>query len=169
MTIDLDPGPGVPWARMIETAAALRTRLEDLGLESYVKTTGGKGLHVVTPLLSRQSWDEMKEFSRAVAEEFVRAAPEWFVATMRKSKRTGRIFLDFFRNARGATAVAAYSTRARPGAPVSTPVSWEELPTLKSGDAFTVATVPGRKDPWKGFFEARQWITAGMRRAVSRG
>jgi bifunctional non-homologous end joining protein LigD len=171
MTIDLDPAPDVPWTRMIETALALRGRMKGLGLESFVKTTGGKGLHVVVPLQARQTWDELKEFSRAIVEEFVRASPAWFVATMTKSKRTGKIFLDFFRNTRGATAVAAYSTRARPGAPVSTPLTWEELPGVKSGDAFTLATVPDRlerlsADPWKGFFEVRQSITAAMRRAV---
>src|SRR4029079_18262285 len=107
--------------------------LRELGLESFVKTTGGKGLQVVVPLQARQTWDELKEFSRAIAEEFVRAAPQWFVATMTKSKRTGKIFLDFFRNTRGATAVAAYSTRSRPGAPVSTPITWEELSSVTSG------------------------------------
>jgi bifunctional non-homologous end joining protein LigD len=136
-----------------------------------VKTTGGKGLHVVVPLQARQTWDELKEFSRAVAEEFVRAAPQWFVSTMTKSKRTGKIFLDFFRNTRGATAVGAYSTRARPGAPVSAPVSWDELPNVKAGDEFTLANVPARiesfrSDPWKGYFDLRQSITASMRRTV---
>jgi bifunctional non-homologous end joining protein LigD len=171
MTIDLDPAPDVPWSRMIETALTLRGRLRELGLESFVKTTGGKGLHVVVPLQARQTWDELKEFSRAVAEEFVRAAPQWFVATMTKSKRTGKIFLDFFRNTRGATAVGAYSTRARPGAPVSTPVSWDELPNVRAGDEFTLANVPSRldslrTDPWKGYFELRQSITASMKRTV---
>ena len=173
MTIDLDPSPEVPWSRMIETALTIRTRLRELGLESFVKTTGGKGLHVVAPLQAKQSWEEMKEFSRAVSEEFVQAAPQWFVATMTKAKRTGKIFLDFFRNTRGATAVAAYSTRARPGAPVSTPLSWEELPSLKSADAYTLGNVPARlaslrSDPWKGFFEVRQWINAKMRQSVTR-
>jgi len=173
MTLDLDPSPEVPWGRMIETALTIRTRLRELGLESFVKTTGGKGLHVVAPLQAKQSWEEMKEFSRAVAEEFVQAAPQWFVATMTKAKRTGKIFIDFFRNTRGATAVAAYSTRARPGAPVSTPLSWDELPSLKSADAYTLGTVPARlaglrSDPWKGFFEVRQWISAKMRQSVAR-
>jgi len=147
--------------------------LRELGLESFVKTTGGKGLHVVAPLQPKQSWEEMKEFSRGVSEEFVQAAPQWFVATMTKAKRTGKIFLDFFRNTRGATAVAAYSTRARPGATVSTPLSWEELPALKSPDAYTLGNVPARlaglrSDPWKGFFEVRQWITSTMRQSVTR-
>jgi len=171
MTLDRDPAPDVPWSRMLETALTLRGRLRELGLESFVKTTGGKGLHIVAPLQARQTWDELKEFSRAIAEEFVRAAPQWFVATMTKSKRTGKIFLDFFRNTRGATAVAAYSTRSRPGAPVSIPVSWEELPRVTSGDQFTLATVPARlerlgADPWKGFLQVRQSITASMRRSV---
>jgi bifunctional non-homologous end joining protein LigD len=172
MTFDLDPAPDVPWSRMIETALALRARLEELGLQTFVKTTGGKGLHVVAPLQPKQSWDEMKEFSRGIAEEFVRAAPQWFVATMTKSKRTGKIFLDFFRNTRGATAVAAYSTRARPGAPVSMPLSWDELPSLQSAAAHTLATAPDRlatlkADPWKGYFEVRQWISAKLRQSVT--
>jgi len=168
MTIDLDPGPGVPWDRMIETALALRSKLGDHGLQSFVKTTGGKGLHVVVPLEPRQSWNEIKEFSRELSEEFVRAAPQWFVSTMTKSKREGKIFLDFFRNSRGATAVAPYSTRARAGAPVSTPLSWDELSTVKGGDAFRVKDVPGRVrdlrvDPWKGFFDLRQSLTGKPR------
>ena len=172
MTIDLDPGPKVPWDRMIETALALRSRLEDLGLKSFVKTTGGKGLHVVVPLEVRQTWDELKEFSGAIAEEFVRAAPHWFVSTMTKSKREGKIFLDFFRNGRGATAVSAYSTRARAGATVSTPLTWEELPTTKAGNEFGMTTIPARMeglkgDPWKGFFDVHQALTAAMRRAVA--
>jgi bifunctional non-homologous end joining protein LigD len=171
MTLDLDPGPGVPWTRMTEAAAALRERLKGLGLESFVKTTGGKGLHVVAPLAARHSWDEVREFSRAIAEGFVRESPREFVATMTKSKRAGKIFLDYLRNARGATTVAAYSTRARPGAPVATPLAWDELPRLGGGDAFTIETLPsrlerGRADPWKGFFDLRPSITASMRRSV---
>jgi len=174
MTLDLDPAPDVPWARVVETAVAMRARLAEIGLASFVKTTGGKGLHVVAPFLARHSWDDVKEFSRAVAQEFVRAAPDRFVATMTKSKRAGKIFLDFFRNTRGATAVAAYSTRARAGAPVSTPLTWEELARVEGGNAFTVETLPARlarlrADPWKGFFETRQSITAAMRRAVGMG
>jgi bifunctional non-homologous end joining protein LigD len=173
MTIDLDPGNGVDWKRVVETAFALRSRLEALGLRSFVKTTGGKGLHVVVPLAARSSWDEVKDFSRSVVDDFVRAAPQWFVATMTKSKRDGKIFLDYFRNGRGATAVAAYSTRARPGAPVAAPLSWDELEDVPSGAAFNVGNLPARlarlrRDPWEGFFEVRQSITAAMRSAVGR-
>ncbi|MBV8879529.1 MAG: DNA ligase D [Planctomycetaceae bacterium] len=171
LTIDLDPAEDVPWKRMIETALALRSRFHDLGLESFVKTTGGKGLHVVVPLLPKQSWEDLKEFSRSIAEEFVRAAPHWFVATMTKSKRAGKIFLDFFRNTRGATSVAAYSTRSREGAPVSTPLTWDELPGIRSGNSHTIETVPARlgklgADPWKGYSELRQWITPAMKRSL---
>jgi bifunctional non-homologous end joining protein LigD len=171
MTIDLDPAPDVPWGRVVETALVLRERLEAIGLKSFVKTTGGKGLHVVVPLKPRHFWDEVKEFSRAIAEEFVRAAPDRFVSTMTKSKRAGKIFLDFFRNTRGATAVAAYSTRARPGAPVSTPLSWEELRRVTDAGVFSVSTLPERmkrlrSDPWEGFFDLRQSITAPMGRAA---
>ncbi|HYE99563.1 MAG TPA: hypothetical protein VEJ18_11665, partial [Planctomycetota bacterium] len=120
--------------------------------------TGGKGLHVVVPLEPRHSWDDIKEWSRRVAQEFVDKAPDRFVATMTKSKRKGKIFIDFFRNTRGATAVAAYSTRARPGAPVSMPLSWDELPDVKDPKAFSLESLRRKlpPDPWKGFFDVRQ-------------
>lgn len=171
LTLDLDPGPGVAWTRVRETAHALRGRLAEIGLRSFVKTTGGKGLHVVVPLVARSTWDELKGFSRGLAESFVRAVPRGYVATMTKSKREGKIFLDYFRNGRGATSVAAYSPRARPGAPVSTPVAWEELDRVKGGDDFALAELPRRldrlgADPWAGFFGVRQSIGAAARRAV---
>lgn len=171
MILDLDPGPDVPWKDVVETARVLRARLEELGLRSFVKTTGGKGLHVVAPVLPNLLWEEVKEFSRAICQQFVRAAPDRFVATMTKSKREGKIFLDFFRNTRGATAVAAYSTRARVGAPVSTPLAWDELSGLESSSQFTVATLPKRlaglsRDPWEGFFDLRQSITPRASRAA---
>jgi len=171
LILDLDPGPGVPWKDVVETAHALRERLKELKLESFVKTTGGKGLHVVAPIEPALSWDELKEFTRRICQQFVRAAPERFVATMTKSKREGKIFLDFFRNTRGATAVAAYSTRARPGAPISTPLTWDELARLDGPASHTVRTLPRRlarlsRDPWEGFFELRQAVRPAALRAV---
>jgi bifunctional non-homologous end joining protein LigD len=135
-----------------------------------VKTTGGKGLHVVVPLTGKQTWDEVKAFSQAFAERLVKEAPERYTSKMAKAGRKGKLFIDYLRNSRGATAVAAYSTRARPGATVSTPVGWDELRRLTL-DQFTVKTVPRRLEtlkqvPWKEFRNVRQSITQSARRAV---
>jgi bifunctional non-homologous end joining protein LigD len=168
MIFDLDPDEGLPWERVLEAARELRDRLAELGLTSFVKTTGGKGLHVVVPLRRRHGWDEVKEFSAAVAEERVRRRPDRYVATAAKEKRAGRVFIDYLRNTRGATAVAPYSTRAKPGAPVSTPLAWEELgPDLRS-DRYTVANLPARlaaldRDPWQGYAAVRQSLTRELR------
>jgi bifunctional non-homologous end joining protein LigD len=171
LTFDLDPGPEVPWPWVIEAAQDVRGVLEDAGLESFVKTTGGKGLHVVVPLVRRSDWDEAKRFSKAVTDRVRELNPGRFVAVMTKAKRKGKIYLDYHRNGRGATAIAAYSTRARPGAPVSTPLRWEELSAKLGSDAFTIKNLPGRlanlkRDPWEGFFEARQSITKKGRSVV---
>jgi len=171
MIFDLDPDEGLPWERVVEAASELRDRLRELGLVSFLKTTGGKGLHVVVPLLRRNSWDQIHDFSAAVAESFVRRRPDRYVATASKEKRAGRVFIDYLRNTRGATAVAPYSTRAKPAAPVSTPIAWDELtPGLRS-DRFTVANLPARLaalagDPWEGFDGVRQPITREMTREV---
>jgi bifunctional non-homologous end joining protein LigD len=161
---DLDPDPAVPWERVVEAARLLRERLEGLGLESFLKTTGGKGLHVVVPLAARQGWEEVKEFTRLVALRLSAEFPDRYVATMSKARRRGKIFIDYLRNGRGATAVAAYSSRARRGAPVSTPVRWEELDHRLRPDAYTVRNLPQRlqrlrRDPWEGFGRRRQSIT----------
>jgi len=171
LILDLDPGPGVAWPAVIEAARDLRRRLGALGLTSFVRTTGGKGLHVVAPLERRASWERLKRFARALAEAVVAAAPDRYTAGAAKSERAGKIFIDWLRNARGATAVASYSTRARPGAPIATPVSWDELPTLESSAAHTVANLPARlaalaTDPWAGFFTLRQSITRAMERSL---
>jgi bifunctional non-homologous end joining protein LigD len=167
LTLDLDPGPGVGWPRVLETARRIRDLLDKLGLASFVKTTGGKGLHVVVPLAPRQTWAMLKEFSRVIALEMVRRFPREYTATLSKADRNGKIFIDYLRNSRGATAVAAYSTRARAGAPVSTPVAWSELgPGLRS-DRYTIENLPRRldtlkKDPWDGFFKLRQGISKAL-------
>jgi bifunctional non-homologous end joining protein LigD len=168
MVFDLDPDPGIAWEKVIEGAFAVRDLLGGLGLRSFLKTTGGKGLHVVVPLVRRSSWEEVKAFSRSVAERLVEQSPRKYVATMSKSKRQGRIFIDHFRNSRGATAVAAYSTRARSGATVSTPLRWEELIPAIRPDHYTIENLPRRlarigADPWEGFFEVRQSLTRGMK------
>jgi len=172
LILDLDPAPDVPFDRVKDAARVMREVLADLGLESFVKTTGGKGLHVVAPLDRRADWDTLKGFSRAIAQLLERSAPKDYVATASKAKRGGRIFVDWLRNGPGATAVAPYVTRARPGAPVATPLAWEELDTLTSGAAWTVVNFPERlaqvrrADPWAGFFEQRQTLTAAALRKV---
>ena len=164
LIFDLDPGPGVPWKDVVQAAFAMRDSLAQIDLQSFVKTTGGKGLHIVVPLAPRRAdWDAAKAFARSVAEHFAAEQPERFIATMSKAQRKGKIFIDYLRNDRGATAVAPYSTRAKPSAPVSCPVSWNEL-SAKLGPAdFTVANVPSRlralrRDPWPGFFTLKQQL-----------
>jgi bifunctional non-homologous end joining protein LigD len=171
LIIDLDPGPGVEWGEVVEGARLVRERLADLGLESFVKTTGGKGLHVVFPVQRRTGWEDAKAFTRAVAEGIVRERPEKYLAVMTKAKRNGKIFVDYLRNGRGATAIAPYSTRAREGAPVATPLSWEELGERSPGGRLTVRTVPARlaalrRDPWEQIGSARQSISAAAMRRV---
>jgi bifunctional non-homologous end joining protein LigD len=161
LIFDLDPDPNVKWSEVIAAARELRDELDSRKLSSYVRTSGGKGLHVVVPIEPKHPWDEVKEFSREVAATLVSRAPDRYVATMTKSKRHGKLFIDFFRNTRGATAVASYSARARIGAPVCMPLRWEELGKTKSAVQYTVANTPRRlgamkKDPWDGFFKLRQ-------------
>jgi bifunctional non-homologous end joining protein LigD len=171
MIFDLDPDPAVEWGATLQAARLVRRRLSDLGLASFVKTTGGKGLHVVVPLLGRNDWSEVREFARGLAEAVVRESPQRYTAVMSKAKRRGKIFIDYLRNVRGASAVAAYSTRAKPGAPVSTPLRWEELKPSVRSDSFTVRKLPSRlsrtrSDPWKDYEAARATITAAMRRGL---
>jgi bifunctional non-homologous end joining protein LigD len=160
-TFDLDPGPGVEWRDVVREARELRGLLRDLGLESFVKTTGGKGLHVVVPLSAGPGWPEVKGFSKSVAEELVRRRPDRVTAKLSKSARGGKIFIDYLRNGRGATAVAAYSTRARPNASVAVPLAWEELSPSLRPDHYGVRNVRRRlenlaEDPWKEMFRVTQ-------------
>jgi bifunctional non-homologous end joining protein LigD len=160
---DLDPGPGVKWNEVVTAAREVRAELESRKLRSFVRTSGGKGLHIIVPIAPKHSWDDVKEFSREIAEHLVERDPKRYLATMTKSKRSGKVFIDFFRNTRGATAVASYSTRARRGAPVCMPLRWEELGKTKSADQYTVMNTPRRlgslgKDPWEGFFNLRQTL-----------
>jgi bifunctional non-homologous end joining protein LigD len=159
ITMDLDPGEGVAWDRVIEAARELRQRLTDAGLAAFVKTSGGKGLHVVAPLKPHAAWPEAKAFAKAMADSMAADAPAHYVATIAKAKRKGKILIDYLRNQRGATAVAAWSTRARPGAAVSTPLGWEELGPEIGPAHFTVANLPARlaalpSDPWEDFRRA---------------
>ena len=127
LIFDLDPDPTVEWPYVVTAAKEVRLLLEELGLISFIKTTGGKGLHVVVPIQRRTTWDDAKAFCRAVADFMVRAAPDRYIAKMSKAARKGKIFVDYLRNDLGATAIAPYSTRNRAGATVSVPISWEEL------------------------------------------
>lgn len=172
IVFDLDPDEGLPWRDTVATALLLRERLADLELESFVKTTGGKGLHVLVPLTRRNSWDEVRDVAERLAQEFVALEPRRFTATMSKARRKGRIFIDYFRNTRGATWIAPYSTRTRPGAPVSVPLAWDEL--TQSGNRpprHTIRDVPERlaslrRDPWADIGRLRQSLTASIRRSV---
>jgi bifunctional non-homologous end joining protein LigD len=161
MIFDLDPDESLPFSEVMDAARLLRERLDDLSLASFVKTTGGKGLHVVIPLERRASWDDVRNFSEAMVRQLASEQPKRFVANMRKALRGGKIFLDYLRNGKGATSVAPYSTRAKPNATVSTPVAWEELTPALKPDAFNIQNVPARlarlkRDPWTGMDRVRQ-------------
>jgi bifunctional non-homologous end joining protein LigD len=139
-----------------------------MDLTCFVKTTGGKGLHVVLPLQCVHTWDEVKTFSKGVADHLAHLIPDRFIATMSKQKRKGKIYVDYLRNTKGATAIAAYSTRARPGAPVSVPLAWEELSVDVRSDHFTVANMVTRlkglkRDPWRDYFSVKQKLTRKMK------
>lgn len=160
LVFDLDPGPGTGWRDVVAAARDVRARLAKLKLKTFLKTSGGKGLHVVLPI-KPTPWDEAKDFCRAVAASMERDAPDRYVATATKSKRQNRIFIDYLRNSREATAVAPYSTRARPGAAVSMPIDWSELGSLKSADRYTVRNTVQRlarqcKDPWASIGRVKQ-------------
>ena len=127
LVFDLDPDPSVAWKQVADTARVLRAWLTELGLVPFLRTTGGKGLHVVVPIQRRSSWDEVKGFTHDVALRLVKEAPSHFTATLSKSKREGKILIDYLRNQRDATAIASYSLRARAGAPVAMPIAWDEL------------------------------------------
>ena len=167
MTFDLDPGEGVEWPAMQEAAALIRALLDELGLSSFLKTSGGKGLHVVVPLTPRDDWDTVKDFSEAVVQHLAKLVPSRFVAKSGPRNRVGKIFVDYLRNGRGATTAAAFSARARPGLGVSIPVAWDELPTLTGGAHWTIANAHERlesgDDPWGHYAKTRQTLSKAMK------
>ena len=173
LTFDLDPGDGLPYAPLRDAALAVRKLMQDLGLESWVKTTGGKGLHVVVPLgRPLPDWDTAKQFARSVTLFMERLAPTMFTSRTGERNRKNKIFVDYLRNGFGATAVAAFSPRWRPGVGVSTPVSWDEIDEDIRGTVFNIHNVPARiakqrKDPWKGYWDAKQTLTKSAIRKMA--
>ena len=164
---DFDPDDALPWERLVEAVNLIRTLLQEIGLQGFLKTTGGKGLHVVVPIKPAQPWSLVKGFSKAIADLFAMTFPDRFTAKVSKATRHDRIFIDYLRNDEGSTAIAPYSTRAREHAPVAVPVGWHELSADIRFDHFNIKTVPSRlkrlkSDPWEGFFESRQTITVKM-------
>jgi bifunctional non-homologous end joining protein LigD len=168
MTFDLDPGEGLAWPLMQEAAQLVHTVLDELGLQSFLKTSGGKGLHVVVPLTPRDNWDTVKGFSKQIVQHIASLVPARFVSKSGPRNRLGKVFIDYLRNGRGATTVAAFSARARPGMGVSIPCSWKELPSLTGGAQWTIVNAHERleagADPWAGYARTRQTLTAAMKK-----
>lgn len=167
MTFDLDPGEGVGWPDIQEGTRLLRVLLDELGLPSFLKTSGGKGLHVVVPLKRLRGWDTVKDFSKAIVQHLAETIPARFVAKSGPRNRVGKIFVDYLRNGRGATTVSAWSVRARPGMGVSVPVAWEELDGLTSAAHWNVQNIVERlsvgNTPWQGYREAAVSLAPAMK------
>lgn len=164
--LDLDPDPSLPWSAMIEATHMTLALLDELGLQAFLKTSGGKGMHVIVPLARSEGWDTTKAFAKAISQFLARQMPEHMTATMGPKNRVGKIFVDYLRNARGASTVAAYSVRARPGLPVSVPIARAELQTLRNAQQWDIYTALERAkglkgDPWEGY-NHRQRITTRM-------
>ncbi|CAG4892055.1 DNA ligase D [Paraburkholderia saeva] len=171
VVFDLDPDPSLGWDKMIEAALLTRSLLEELGLASFCKTSGGKGFHVVVPLAKQAGWDEVKAFSQAIAQHMATTLPTHFAAKMGAQNRKKKIFVDYLRNNRGSSTVAAFSARARPGLGVSVPLAWDEVPATQAGDQWTIANLHERldalkTDPWAGYAKTRQRITAAMKKRL---
>ena len=168
IVFDLDPGEGVAWARVQEAATLTRALLGELGLQCWLKTSGGKGLHVVVPLTPRLDYDAVKAFSQAAVQHLAKTIPSRFVAKSGPANRVGRVYVDYLRNGHGATTAAAFSARARPGLGVSMPVLWEQLAGLKSGSQWSIATAREhlsflKVDPWADYWTTRQTLTAASK------
>jgi bifunctional non-homologous end joining protein LigD len=170
LVFDLDPDPSVTFETVKTAAVALRETLEDIGLKSVAMVSGGKGIHVIVPLSRKAAWEDAKAFAKALSVRIADQDPDHYIATMSKAKRKGRIFIDWLRNERGATAVAPYSIRARKGGPVATPVTWEELTGLDAANSFHIPDILGRiedgNDPWAEASDWKQSITKAMLKAA---
>lgn len=169
MIFDLDPGEGTTWTHIQEGATLTKAILDELGLKSFLKTSGGKGLHVVVPITPKLGWDAVKGFSQAIVQHLAKTIPDRFVAKSGGSNRVGKIFVDYLRNGHGATTAAAFSVRSRPGLGVSIPVAWDALPSIKSGAQWTVANAREylsfeKTDPWAEYAGTRQTLSAAMKR-----
>lgn len=172
IVFDLDPHASVKWSRVVAGARRLRTHLESIGLRSYVRTSGGKGLHVVVPLNPPAPWADVTAFAHAISSALAKLDPKEFVDVAGEKNRVGKIFVDWLRNSRGATSVASYSLRARPSAGVAMPLAWEALARVKSGDAFTIKNVAKRlaklsEDPWADIASVEQVLPAVGKVATS--
>ena len=169
MVFDLDPGEGVTWPQVVEGARMVHAVLHSLGLRSWLKTSGSKGLHVVVPIAARWPADQVKGFSRLLVRKLVDARDDLFVATSGPQNRIGRIFVDYLRNGLGATTVLPFSARLRPGLPVSMTIAWDDLDHVRGSDQWTVADAAGylrerHPDPWAGFLATRQGLSGAMKR-----
>jgi len=161
LVFDLDPAPGIGWSDLVAAAKDVRARVREHGLESFARLSGGKGVHVVVPIRRGPLWDEAKAFCERIADEMAADEPDRYLATASKAAREGRIFIDWLRNARGATSVASFSLRARAGAPVAMPVKWEELARIRSPNAFDLVAAlkrvkAMRAHPWGDYAKTKQ-------------
>jgi bifunctional non-homologous end joining protein LigD len=171
LVFDLDPDEDLDLGTLKAATLEVREFLEDLGFKSFLKSTGGKGLHLVAPLAPKLGWDTVKAFAKAIADALVSARPDRYTANPLKKTREGKIFVDYLRNQRGGSAIVNYSTRAKEGAPVACPLRWDELKGLKAAAPYTAKTLPARlkaikRDPWEGYSSTRQSITAKARKAL---
>jgi bifunctional non-homologous end joining protein LigD len=171
LIFDLDPDPDLSWPEVVAAAIELRDLLAELGLTSFAKTTGGKGMHVVAPVAPQLDWERFRVAARAIAARLAERAPQRYTIELPKAARRRRIFIDYLRNGRGQTAVAPYSPRARAGAPVATPLAWTEVTPALRPDRLTVATLPQRleslaADPWAGMATLRQRFSAKLLRLL---
>ena len=168
IVFDLDPGEGLAWPQMQEAAALTHSLLDQLGLANFLKTSGGKGLHVLVPITRQHDWDTVKGFTQAVVEHMAAVIPERFVAKSGPKNRVGKVFVDYLRNGFGASTACVWSARARPGLGVSVPCAWDELDGLTGGDHWTIADLherlEDRADPWRAFARTRQTLTAAMKK-----
>jgi bifunctional non-homologous end joining protein LigD len=171
---DLDPGEGVGWQQVQEAALLVRSMLEELALQAWLKTSGGKGLHLVVPLQPQDGWDTVRNFAEAVVQHLARVIPQRFVAKSGAANRVGRIFVDYLRNTHGATTAVAFTARARPGLGVSMPIAWDDLGSVKGGDHWTVRTAREhlsfqQADPWAGYWSCGQTLAVGLDMVQAQG